>query len=85
MDMSKERSTARSQSNDERSAKPRAAARSRNIRATVRKRATSGIDTRQRILNVATEEFSAKGYDGARVDDIMRMAKVSKNLIYHYF
>jgi TetR/AcrR family transcriptional regulator len=43
------------------------------------------IATRQRILNVATKEFSAKGYDGARVDDIMRVAVVSKNLIYHYF
>jgi TetR/AcrR family transcriptional regulator len=41
--------------------------------------------TRQRILDVATQEFSAKGYDGARVDDIMRLSKVSKNLIYHYF
>jgi TetR/AcrR family transcriptional regulator len=43
------------------------------------------IATRQRILNVANKEFSAKGYDGARVDDIMRVAEVSKNLIYHYF
>ncbi|MCG6205276.1 TetR family transcriptional regulator [Rhodopseudomonas sp. HC1] len=43
------------------------------------------IATRQRILHVATKEFSAKGYDGARVDDIMRIAQVSKNLIYHYF
>lgn len=41
--------------------------------------------TRQRILDVATQEFSAKGYDGARIDDIMRLSKVSKNLIYHYF
>src|SRR5258708_33947050 len=41
--------------------------------------------TRQRILNVATQEFSGKGYDGARIDDIMRLSKVSKNLIYHYF
>jgi TetR/AcrR family transcriptional regulator len=47
--------------------------------------APAGTETRQRILNVATQEFSAKGYDGARVDDIMRTAKVSKNLIYHYF
>jgi TetR/AcrR family transcriptional regulator len=47
--------------------------------------ANGSIATRQRILNVATEEFSAKGYDGARVDDIMRIAEVSKNLIYHYF
>jgi TetR/AcrR family transcriptional regulator len=41
--------------------------------------------TKQRILNVATQQFSAKGYDGARIDDIMRLSKVSKNLIYHYF
>jgi TetR/AcrR family transcriptional regulator len=41
--------------------------------------------TRQRILDVATREFAAKGYDGGRVDDIMRLSKVSKNLIYHYF
>jgi TetR/AcrR family transcriptional regulator len=41
--------------------------------------------TRQRILDVATQQFAAKGYDGARVDDIMRLSKVSKNLIYHYF
>ena len=34
---------------------------------------------------MAAQEFSTKGYDGARIDDIMRMSKVSKNLIYHYF
>lgn len=41
--------------------------------------------TKQRILAVATEEFSTKGYDGARVDEIVRRSKVSKNLVYHYF
>jgi TetR/AcrR family transcriptional regulator len=41
--------------------------------------------TRDRILKVATKEFAARGYDGARVDEIMRLSKVSKNLIYHYF
>lgn len=41
--------------------------------------------TRQRILAIATQEFSARGYDGARIDNIMRLSKVSKNLIYHYF
>jgi len=41
--------------------------------------------TKDRILAVATREFSAKGYDGARVDAIVRQSKVSKNLIYHYF
>jgi TetR/AcrR family transcriptional regulator len=47
--------------------------------------ARTASNARQRILDVATKEFSAKGYDGARVDDIMRHSKVSKNLIYHYF
>jgi TetR/AcrR family transcriptional regulator len=84
MDMSKDRSTARSRSSNEQSAKPRTPP-ARSARPPARRRATVGTDTRQRILNVATQEFSAKGYDGARVDDIMRLAKVSKNLIYHYF
>jgi TetR/AcrR family transcriptional regulator len=43
------------------------------------------VRTRGRILAVATEEFSRRGYDGARVDEIMRRSKVSKNLVYHYF
>jgi TetR/AcrR family transcriptional regulator len=74
-------------------AKAKKAAATRAPPAKVRRRsaragngaANGSIATRQRILNVATKEFSAKGYDGARVDDIMRVAKVSKNLIYHYF
>jgi TetR/AcrR family transcriptional regulator len=49
------------------------------------KAANGSGETRQRILDVATKEFAAKGYDGARVDDIMRASNVSKNLIYHYF
>jgi TetR/AcrR family transcriptional regulator len=47
--------------------------------------ATAVNATKNRILDVATKEFSSKGFDGARVDDIMRLSKVSKNLIYHYF
>lgn len=34
---------------------------------------------------MATGEFAAKGYDGARVDDIVAAAGISKNLVYHYF
>jgi TetR/AcrR family transcriptional regulator len=41
--------------------------------------------SKQRILYVAADEFAKKGYDGARVDEIVRRCKVSKNLIYHYF
>lgn len=41
--------------------------------------------THRRILDVAVREFAAKGFDGARVDEIAKQADVSKNLIYHYF
>lgn len=40
---------------------------------------------KQRILQIAANEFARKGFDGARVDEIVRRCKVSKNLIYHYF
>jgi TetR/AcrR family transcriptional regulator len=41
--------------------------------------------SRAKILAAATEEFSIKGYDGARMDAIAGRASVSKYLIYHYF
>jgi len=43
------------------------------------------VRTKERILSMATAEFSAKGYDSARVDSIARRSKVSKNMLYHYF
>ena len=36
--------------------------------------------SRDAIMAAAIEEFCAKGYDGARVDEIVRRAGVSKNL-----
>jgi AcrR family transcriptional regulator len=42
-------------------------------------------DTRGRILKAAEQEFSAKGFDGARVDQIAAAAQVNKALIYYYF
>ena len=45
-----------------------------------------GVDgTRARILVAATDEFSANGYSGARVDAICRAAKANPRMIYHYF
>lgn len=85
MDMSKERLTPRQKQASKQPGTPRTASPTRKPRASARKGAAVGSDNRQRILNVASKEFSSKGYDGARVDDIMRLAKVSKNLIYHYF
>ena len=41
--------------------------------------------TRGAILAAATAAFSAKGLDGARVDDIAHRSGVSKRMIYHYF
>ena len=42
-------------------------------------------ETRERILQAAIAEFSAKGYSGARVDGICRAARANPRMIYHYF
>ena len=41
--------------------------------------------TRMKILATATAEFVEKGYAGARVDEIVKKANISKNLLYHHF
>ncbi|MDF2919394.1 MAG: hypothetical protein K0S70_3611 [Microbacterium sp.] len=41
--------------------------------------------TRRRLLEAATEHFSARGYAGARVEAIARTAGVNKERIYSYF
>jgi TetR/AcrR family transcriptional regulator len=41
--------------------------------------------TREKILAFATDEFAARGFDGARVDAIVERCGISKNLLYHYF
>lgn len=41
--------------------------------------------TRQRILGAALQEFSARGFAGARVGGIARRAKVNKRMLYHYY
>jgi AcrR family transcriptional regulator len=41
--------------------------------------------TRATILHAATEEITANGLNGARVDSIARRAGVNKRMIYHYF
>jgi TetR/AcrR family transcriptional regulator len=50
--------------------------------------AKSGRDperTRAKILHHATLEFSARGFDGARVDRIADRCRLSKNMLYYYF
>jgi AcrR family transcriptional regulator len=45
----------------------------------------AGSPARARILDAATAEFAAHGYDGARIDAIARRAGVNKALLYYYF
>jgi TetR/AcrR family transcriptional regulator len=44
----------------------------------------SAAISKERIIKTAIEEFSAKGFDGARVDEVSRRSGVNKTLIYHY-
>jgi AcrR family transcriptional regulator len=47
---------------------------------------TESSDTaRARILEAATAEFAARGYDGGRIEAIARRAGVNKALLYYYF
>jgi AcrR family transcriptional regulator len=41
--------------------------------------------TREDILDVATAEFAANGYAGARVDEIAARTRTTKRMIYYYF
>lgn len=41
--------------------------------------------TKQRILDAALKVFAARGFAGARVNDIARRASANKRMIYHYF
>lgn len=40
---------------------------------------------RERILKRAIEEFSRTGLEGARVDRIAKLSRVSKNMLYYYY
>ena len=42
-------------------------------------------DLKPLILDAATQEFSSRGFDGARVDAISKAVGVNINPIYHYF
>ena len=41
--------------------------------------------TQEDILEVATAEFAANGYAGARVDEIADRTRTTKRMIYYYF
>jgi AcrR family transcriptional regulator len=46
---------------------------------------TDSSSARQRILDVAVEEFSTKGFAAVRIDTIAARADANKQLIYYYF
>lgn len=45
----------------------------------------SSLRTREMILDGALQEFSERGFDGARIDQIALRAGVNKNLLYHHY
>lgn len=49
------------------------------------KRAPGRPDSRHRLLEAATAEFGARGFNGASVDRIARAARVNKAMIYYHF
>ncbi len=58
-------------------------ARSRRGARPVRVNDPEGV--KRDIIDVATAEFSRKGYSGARVDEIAAHTRTSKRMIYYYF
>lgn len=48
-------------------------------------RRESSRKTRETIIDAALAEFSSKGYDGGRVDEIALRAGINKNVLYHHF
>ncbi|HVJ08522.1 MAG TPA: TetR/AcrR family transcriptional regulator [Acidisarcina sp.] len=48
-------------------------------------RTRNAEDSKERILRAATKLFAKSGFDGARVDEIAKAAKINKQLIYHHF
>ncbi len=50
-----------------------------------RPRRRNAAESRERIFQAASREFSSRGFDAAGVDRIARRARVNKALIYYYF
>jgi AcrR family transcriptional regulator len=53
--------------------------------ATPAERVRDAARTRGEILDVATAEFAAHGYNGARVDEIAALTRTTKRMIYYHF
>ena len=53
--------------------------------AAQRKKTRSAVDTRERILRAAVNEFAAKGFSGGRIEAICKSARANIRMIYHHF
>jgi len=60
------------------------AARAAGVPASATRKARS-LDRRDAILAAALDEFSSRGFEAARLDDVARRAGVAKGTIYLYF
>ncbi|MEO8758814.1 MAG: TetR/AcrR family transcriptional regulator [Devosia sp.] len=57
----------------------------RALKSAVAARSRDATRTKAQILKAARDEFSERGFNGARVDSIATRAKANKRLLYHYF
>lgn len=71
--------TARSKPRSGKGARPAAA------KAVPEARKARGLERRDAILAAALEEFSARGFEATRLDDVASRAKIAKGTIYLYF
>ncbi|HET7499623.1 MAG TPA: TetR/AcrR family transcriptional regulator [Kofleriaceae bacterium] len=65
---------------------PRAARHARPAAARPRRRVRLDNDQRRaQLLELAKRAFSDRAYDDVSIDDLARIAGISKGLLYHYF
>ncbi|MBU8544430.1 MULTISPECIES: TetR/AcrR family transcriptional regulator [Roseomonadaceae] len=50
-----------------------------------RRQRRAPAETRREVIEAAIAEFSARGFSGARVDDIAARMRTTKRMIYYYF
>jgi AcrR family transcriptional regulator len=53
--------------------------------APVKRKKRNAAETKERLLHAAIEEFCERGYDGARVERIVKNANCNIRMAYHHF
>src|SRR4029453_6734242 len=69
---------------ENRSKRAAQAARATQLPASAARKARSG-ERREAILSAGLDEFSTRGFEAARLDDVAKRAGVAKGTIYLYF